>query len=116
MGGMFIEREVDGKRELVRGKKRDADGVKAFDGDWKRALSRWQEEELKKRLKRKRTVDGVLSELADVEDPVVLERLKKSGRLIREAVTMRKAELQKRVVGKAMQDNSTLRVGKRNLK
>jgi hypothetical protein len=110
MGGMFVEQVKNGKRTLVRGKKRDKEGVRTFDRGWKQAVSKWQEDELVKRLRRKRSVNGCVKELSDVEDPAVLERLKKEGGHIEQAVTTKLA------VSEKLKKNSALRVGKRNLK
>ena len=103
MGGMFIEKP-DGT--LVRGRKRTDLGVHAFDdadGEWKTALSAWQEEELVKRLSRKRSLATRVAELADIEDPGVLSRLEARGGKIGEAVKAYK------------QDIYALRVGKPNV-
>ena len=101
MGALFVLKDLpnEGRKTLVRGKVRiDWAGVKTFDGKkWRGALSKWQIDELVKKAKRKRSVDGVLKEIGDIADPIALEALEKCGGIVAEAVKEHKIRLWGRV-------------------
>ena len=94
MPGLTITGTIGGKK-VAGGRRRLPGGpVEVMDrktGEWKRGMSGWQERDLKADLGRRRSLDGRLEALAQVEDPDVLDRLEKGGsQVVKDAVKVRR--------------------------